>query len=80
MAKHWGLSHWPTPKFQVGDIVSYGADWNRKEGRITEDRGAYGNPLRHIYEIEVVFDEWNTVRTEVPEDSLTLQTASKVSR
>ena len=53
MAKHWGPFYWPEPRFSIDEAVTFKRGRVNVEGRIVEDRGVWGDPVRHFYGVRV---------------------------
>lgn len=66
-----GTAHSQTPRFRVGDWVSFRYGSRQVRAQIIEDRGSIGVNRRRLYTVRAG-DEANEVVTfEVPEDDLT---------
>ena len=55
-------------KVHVGDSVRVPVGHGKAAGIVTEDRGPIGKGGRHLYQIEVAMDPFDSITVELPEE------------
>ena len=80
MAKSKAYPKTPSPRYKVGDTVSFLFGDGTATGRIVEDRGGLGIGGRRLYGIRFEINPGDETYTEMPEEELTAGPADRASR